>query len=158
MSRESRIRNAVGNHRTYFRYFRNVFEILFFLIMISSIIVYAVQSRTATGGIRVDFTTLSISLAGFCLVAASFTKIDTVKDELYRSTSMFIYAAASFIFFYMAVTFETVVLQLSLHSVFYPVVGLSLLFGAFGFTTGIIRLLRAIDMSELSLRRNRVSS
>lgn len=141
---------ARENRKAHLRYFRSVFEIVLSLILVSSIIVYTFQTiRNPPTGINVDFTTISISLAGFCLVAASFNKTEKVKNELYRGSALFIYASAAFIVFYMTLTLENLIKQLELHIFFYIVVGLSILFASIEFSSGIIRLLRAIRMAEL---------
>lgn len=146
--------NPVKKHRIYLRYFRSVFETVLFLLFVFSIFIYTFQSVTnPPAGIRLEFVTLSISLAGFSLVSASFLTHENIKNQLFKSSTHFVYAAAGFIFFYMMLILETLTKQLALHDTFYVAVGISCFLGAFQFGSGVLRMLRAISMSEMGLRR-----
>lgn len=63
-------------------------------------------------------------------------------------------AAARFIFFYTMLTLESLTKQLTLHDGFYIAVGISCFLGAFQFASGMLRMLRAIGMSEMDLRHD----
>jgi len=129
----------------YFRFY-DIFEASLFSILLFSIFGYAVLSLNPDyKGIEIDFITVSISLAGFVLIGALFDKGDKkTRNELLGAAKAFIYSTISFIVFYVVAPLS----QNSTQYFIFSILVISLVTAPFAFSTGIIKLLRAINFGK----------
>ncbi len=120
-------------------------ESAIFSILLICVAGYLILSINPNYNGRVDLLTVSISLAGFVLVGALFdTKNKKRKSTLFNTSKWLIYAAISFIIFYVVTPF--------LQSSDYFIIAVSFLVAAIGtffFTIGILNLLKVIKSSKV---------
>jgi hypothetical protein len=130
----------------YIRFLYDVLEPIIFSTIFASILGYSAFTLNPDFKVfRIDFITISISLAGFVVVGAFIDRgTKQARKSLFESSRWLVISAISFIVFYCITPFASNELTKAISIISYII-------APFTFSIGVIRLLRAITFGRYEI-------